>query len=188
MQLSDVRAKPTHHPLTISVVIIFGPRVNKLDPETQNQLVALLRDSQVATLAVIVEGSPLTGLVPYAMREDRRVVWIHVSDLAQHTRGLVETGRFSLLIHAPPSQDPLQTVRVSLQGTVEMLEQETDAYVRAKEVYTAKYPQSALLFSFKDFNLFELQILKGRYVAGFAKAYNLSPEGLQALGHMGLDE
>ncbi len=156
-----------------------------MDQETKQQLLSLLQETQVAALAVVVDGAPYTGLVPFVLRADNRAVWIHVSTLARHTRGLEQDGRFSLLIQAPTADNPLETVRVSIQGTADLLQKDSTEYMLARKTYSAKYPQSAMLFSFQDFYLFELRIEKGRYVAGFAKAFNLSPEGLESLGPNG---
>jgi hypothetical protein len=76
----------------------------------------------------------------------------------------------------------LQTPRISLQGIVARLDKDSQDYDIAQQIYTAKYPQSAMMFTFNDFNIYELQVTHGRYVAGFAKAFNLTPELLAALG------
>lgn len=155
-----------------------------MNKETRAQFVELMHETQVATLAVLVDAGPFTGLLPFALGPDLQVIWIHASDLARHTRGLQPGAPFSLLIYASPrsEEDPLQTSRISLQGNVARLDKDSRAYELAQQSYTRKYPQSAMMFTFNDFNIYELQVTQGRFVAGFAKAFNLTPELLAALG------
>ena len=154
-----------------------------MNEEAHEAVFDLLTRGQVAPLAVLVDGAPYTGLLPYVMGSDLQVVWIHASDLARHTKGLHTGAPFSLLIQAPPTddQDPLQASRISLQGTVSRMEKGSRLYAKARQAYTAKYPQSGPIFEFQDFNLYELQISGGRFVAGFAQAFQLLPKFLASL-------
>ncbi len=148
---------------------------------------ALLRDlllgQRVLSLGVLVDGVPYVGLLPFALSKDRRALLVHASSLARHTRGLAEGAPFSALVHAPDvdAPDPLQVARVTLQGTVQRLEPETGAYDEARGLYEDRFPDSAQTFELPDFSLFALRIAEGRFVAGFARARNVSPGDLATI-------
>ncbi len=154
-----------------------------MNAEARHLLRQLLTDRRVATLAVLLDGEPYTGLLPFVVAEDFRAAFIHASGLARHSAGLQPGAPYSLLIHAPdaPDADPLQIPRLSLQGHVERLERGTPAYDQAAARYQARFPGSAMTFRFADFHLYRLPFERGRFVAGFARAYDLSPALLRQL-------
>ncbi len=77
--------------------------------------------------------------------------------------------------------DPLQLHRVSMQGHAHKLIKNGTTYLQGQKTYLDKFPQADMIFQMTDFNLYALQIDKGRYVAGFSAAYDLTPELLKAL-------
>ena len=147
-------------------------------------LLKLLEQQRIATLAVLIEGAPLASMVPFAMTDDFQAALIHASGLAKHSAGLTAGAPFSLLIHEPDTQtdsNPAQLARVTLQGSVESLERDSDAYSQARDRYLAKFPKSEITFQLGDFTLYALQIESCRMVAGFAKTFDLSPADLAHL-------
>ena len=109
---------------------------------------------------------------------------IHASALAQHSQGLTSGAPFSLLIHEQDSQpetNPAQLARVTLEGTVRPFDRQEDSYPEARDLYLAKFPKSEVTFQLGDFTLHALQVARGRFVAGFAKTFDLTPEDLAEL-------
>lgn len=155
-----------------------------MSPEDRDQLQTLLTRQRVLSLAVVVDGEPYVGLLPFAMQPDFSAALVHASKLAKHTAGLHENAPFSALIHQPDhaGADPLQLPRVTLQGQVRLLAKDSVEYAAARMVYMSKFPQSAQTFALGDFNLYALRVESGRYVGGFARAYNLSRDTLRQLG------
>jgi hypothetical protein len=51
-------------------------------------------------------------------------------------------------------------------------------YTSARSAYIRRFPESEPLFSFGDFSLYRLKPQTARYVAGFARAFNLVPQDL----------
>lgn len=133
---------------------------------------SLLLHQQVLTLAVVVEGEPCAGLLPFAATTELDAVLVHASRLARHTRGLAAGSPFSAVIHKPegPGVDPLQVPRLFLDGTVEILAKDSAAYGEGRDLYEAKLPAAAPIFSLGDFDLYRLVIAKARLVVGFARA------------------
>ena len=152
-----------------------------MEPNDQQRLRSLLQDRQVATLAVTIDDGPFASLVPFAMTEDSSAALIHASQLAKHSAGLGEGASYSILVHEPddnPETNPAQLGRVTLSGKVQPIARDSEAYPAAKARYLSKCPMSEITFGLGDFVLYALQIEHARYVAGFGKTFDLTPEDL----------
>ena len=138
----------------------------------------LMASHRVLGLAVVVDGEAEASLLPYAVRPDYGAVYVQASGLARHSRGLQPGARVGVLIHEndEPEADPLQTKRMAVQATVTVLDRESDAFAAARDLFVARFPGAEMTLSLGDFNLYELQFGRGRYVAGFAQAFNLGPD------------
>ena len=148
----------------------------------ERQVLEAIRDMmashRVLGLAVVVDGEAEASLLPYAVRPDYGAVYVQASGLARHSRGLQPGARVGVLIHEndEPEADPLQTKRMTVQATVTVLDRESDAFAAARDLFVARFPGAEMTLSLGDFNLYELQFARGRYVAGFAQAFNLGPD------------
>jgi hypothetical protein len=138
----------------------------------------MIASHRVLGLAVIVDGDPEASLLPYAVRPDFGAVYIQASGLARHTRGLQPGARVGIMIHdsETPDGDPLQTPRMTVQATVTVLDRGSEAFAAARAIFVARLPGADMTLNLGDFNLYELQFGRGRYVAGFAQAFNLGPD------------
>lgn len=147
-----------------------------MTPEDRDLLRDLLTRQRVLSLAVLVDGEPYVGLLPFAMQPDFSAALVHASALARHTAGLQTGAPFSLLVHQPDhaEADPLQLPRVTLQGKVSLFAKDSQDYAAARSVYLTKFPDSQQTFALGDFNLYALGIASGRFVAAFGRIYNLS--------------
>jgi hypothetical protein len=152
--------------------------------EARDSLKDLLIARRVLSLAVLVDGLPYIGMLPFAMLPDFSAALVHASALAKHTSGLKEGAPFSLLIHQPDhgDADPQQLPRVTLQGYVQVYAKGSPEYTAGRMAYLNKFPQSEQTFALGDFNLYALMVESGRFVAGFGRIYNLTGETLQKLG------
>lgn len=158
-----------------------------MDDRDRNLLRSLLVDQRVGALSVLVEGHPYASLVPFALSEDFGAAMVHASQLARHSRGLSTNAPFSLLVHEPdrnPDTNPAQLGRVTLQGRVRPYDRQEQAYAPARDRYLAKFPKSQMTFRLGDFTLHALEIERGRFVAGFAKTFDLTPKELQSLADL----
>ncbi len=143
----------------------------------------LFAGTRVLALGVLLDGEPYVGLLPYVITPDYTAAVVHASGLARHTKGLVSGAAFSTLIHRPdqPDADPLQVARITLQGTVETIERETEAYAQGRRRYVERFPSSVPTFTLGDFNLYRLRFTTGRYVGGFARARTVTADDLRQL-------
>jgi len=68
---------------------------------------------------------------------------------------------------------------VSIQGTAAMIPRNTPEYPLIKETYLTRFSEAEQLFGLGDFNLWRISPTGGRFVAGFGRAFNLSPDALR---------
>lgn len=143
----------------------------------------LMTSHQVASLAVVENGQPVLGMVPFVVEPDMSAALVHVSRLAPHGRALSAEAPFSILIHGldTPERNPGEIPRVRFSGTAEHLARDAADYPAARDRYLARFPDNAVTFSLGDFELYRLHFDSGRLVAGFARTVNLKPETLRRL-------
>ena len=149
-----------------------------MEPSALLAIRDLLTDVRVLSLAVVVEEEPESALLPFAVSEDRSAVYVQASGLARHARGLTSGTSVGLLIHQPVTSkvDPMQVPRLSVRATVTILERETPAFAGARDRFVERFPAAAMTLELGDFNLYELKLGRGRYVEGFARAFNVGAE------------
>lgn len=152
-----------------------------MNPESTRLLVDLLRRRRVAALATLHDGHPAASAVPFALADDARSVVVHVSGLAAHTRQMLEHPQVALVVMAEDDGSLMAQAlpRVGLQGVARAVEADSAEHERARAVYLAKFPQAAELFEFSDFQVFVIDVVEARLVAGFARAHTLWPDDLQ---------
>lgn len=137
----------------------------------------LISSTRVLEMAVLVEGEPEAALLPFAPRADFAVLYVQASGLARHSRGLTPGARVGVLIHAgdTPDADPMQLPRLTVQADVNVLERGTDELATAAARFIGRFPGAEVTLNLGDFNLYELTLGRGRYVEGFARAFNVGP-------------
>lgn len=145
-------------------------------------LAQLLRGQRLAGLGTLHDGAPLVTLTLFAAAPDFAALYLHLSQLALHTQDLRADPRASLLIAESEraSQNPLTLARVSLQGEARPLALDSDEQATARALYTGRFPFTNFNFSLPDFRLYRFTPRGGRFVGGFARAADLTPEDLRA--------
>jgi putative heme iron utilization protein len=110
-------------------------------------------------------------MVAYAVDPAGAALFFHVSQLAQHTRNLLEQARCSLVISEqdPLDGDPQRLQRVTLTGLAAVVQRSEAAYVAAADAYIARFPDAQLRFELGDFLLVRFTPEDVRYVGGFAR-------------------
>ena len=146
-----------------------------MDRDVLEAIRDLLLQTRVLSLAVTVDGEPEAALLPFALREDYGAVYVQASGLARHTRGLQPGARVGILVHANDSADadPLQLSRLSVQASVAVLAKSSDLFESAAARFVQRFPGAEVTLGLGDFNLYELTLGRGRYVEGFARAFNV---------------
>ena len=151
-----------------------------MDAEAQALLQALLRRTRTASLATLRGGAPNVSMVLYLPEDDFTAFHIRVSRLAWHTQDMQDDARVALSIQETdaPSRDPQQLARLTLRGEATRLTEEGAQFERLKAAWLARYPDAGVTFELPDFSFWRIAPREARFVAGFARTFNLAPEGL----------
>lgn len=152
-----------------------------MDTETFGRLANLIRATRQASLGTLHNGAPFLSMVLAAPSPDLCSYYIHISRLAQHTQDILVDPRVSLMwMEADDgSPDLQQLTRISIVGNASEIPVTTSTYPQARSLYLERYPASEPFFTFVDFRLFEIKVTGGRFVAGFARAADLTPSDLR---------
>ena len=141
--------------------------------EVQAAWAKLAEEVRTGVLLTLRNGRPFGSHVPYVFGEHWTRAYIHVSRLALHTEHLLQDHRVGLFVSEPdrPGKNPLALRRMNLQGEGTLLNVGALDYAEVKERYLARFPQSAMMFGFADFALWELRLQDAHLVLGFGQAY-----------------
>lgn len=152
-----------------------------MDAQSEKLLAHIIRNTRIASLATLRDDAPQVSMVAYVTNDDFSLYHIFVSRLAQHTVDMQKDKRVALLIAEPDDsrEDPQTLARVSIRGTAEVVQNGEPGYTPLRDQYLARFPQAEQLFQLADFNFWRIKPKGGRFVAGFAKAYNITPETLK---------
>jgi putative heme iron utilization protein len=147
-----------------------------MTPEDTASLREILTGQRLLALGLVVEGAPVTGLLPYAVDAARTGLYVQASRLARHSRGLTPGAAWSGVVHVPdaPGQDALQVPRLVLEGVVRPLERGGPEFQAAAQAFTDRFPSAAMTVSLGDFGFYFLEIRDGRLILGFGRALNLA--------------
>jgi heme oxygenase (biliverdin-IX-beta and delta-forming) len=141
--------------------------------EVQVAWANLAEEVRTGVLLTLRNGRPFGSHVPYVFGEHWTRAYIHVSRLALHTEHLLRDPRVGLFVSEPDrrGKTPLALRRINLQGEAALLNAEAPDYAEMKKRYLARFPQSAMMFGFADFSLWELRLQDAHLVLGFGQAY-----------------
>ncbi len=150
--------------------------------QDQQLLQRLFSRVPVGTLAVLVDGAPVTGLLPYVYDRTSQALLILASDLAKHAAGLQDDAPYSFLIHdrSDPDGNAFEVPRVSVQGLVHVVDRQSEAFAEALRAFLTRFPEQRALTEFRDFNFYQLSIESGRFIAGFGRTFNLTAGSIRA--------
>lgn len=140
----------------------------------------LLRDQRLLALAVVVDGEPVAGLVPFLGAPDLTALVVHVSALAPHSAGLGDGAPWSGVVHVPDARDvdALRVPRVAVHGHAHRI-QDARVLDAIGQAWVARFPSATQTVGLGDFAFVSLDIEGGRLIGGFATARNLSPSHFQ---------
>ena len=141
--------------------------------EVQAAWAKLAEEVRTGVLLTLRDERPFGSHVPYVFGGHWTHAYIHVSRLALHTEHLLRDSRVGLFVSEPDRQgkNPLALRRMNLQGEAALLNVGAPDYAEVKDRYLARFPQSAMMFGFADFALWELRLQDAHLVLGFGQAY-----------------
>lgn len=123
------------------------------------------------------EDYPFGSVVRYIVGHDSQPVFL-LSRIAEHSKYLREHPNASLLVSGAcagaeeNSENVQQIARVTLVGRmVKPDEAERAQHKEDYEKYFAAFPETREYFDMLDFDFYRLELIKARYVGGFARAH-----------------
>ena len=155
---------------------------------TARAIRALLDQQRVLSLAVLVEGVPFAGLLPFVPTAGYSGVVIHASRLSRHTAGLTAGARAAVLLHEQdgPEKDPLQLRRATFDCDIRALERQGEEWQAGRELYLTRFPDSRITFRLGDFTLYRLGFREGLFVGGFGRAVEIPPGDIAKIATLGV--
>lgn len=155
-----------------------------MTPEDTTTFQEILTGQRLIALGLVVEGEPVTGLLPYAVDAAHTGLYVQASRLARHSRGLVPGAAWSGVIHVPdaPDRDALQVPRLVLEGVVRPIDRDGPQFQAAAQAFTDRFPSATMTVSLGDFGFYRLEMREGRLILGFGRALNLSAHHFEELG------
>jgi heme iron utilization protein len=150
---------------------------------TARSIRELLDDQRLLALAVIADGAPYAGLLPFVVLPAYRGVMIHASRLSKHTQGLTAGARVGVLLHEQyaDGKDPLQIKRAMLECSVHPLERKSPEWEEGRGWYLERFPDSRITFNLGDFTLYRLEFQQGLWVGGFGRAVEIESKDIAKL-------
>jgi len=146
--------------------------------EESRLLAGFVRKERIAHLATLRGGVPMASMTLYFPAADFSAFYVHVSGLAWHTQDMMQDSHVALSIAETDDRraDPFRLMRVSIRGDAAPF-QDPDASLKGK--WLEKYPEQSINFELADFSFWRIVPKDARFVAGFGRIHNLSPDELK---------
>jgi len=145
------------------------------------------KDHMTLVMATVDEqGVPNASYAPYVEVEGR--FYIYVSELAAHTRNLLDRSDVSVFFVENESlaNHPFGRRRVTYQCKAHEIVRESEQFASTMPRFAEKFGSliDKTLFHLNDFHLFGLQPVDAVYVQGFARAFEISGPRLHDIRHI----
>lgn len=143
----------------------------------------IMRLARFGAISVIEAGTghPLVTRTNCALTMAGDPIFL-MSDLAAHTKALMHDARSALLIGEPGKGDALAHPRLTLIGNTTRLNRSTgperDLEASLRQRYMCRHPKAELYNDLPDFHLYQMQVDRALFNAGFGKAYTLTRQDL----------
>jgi heme oxygenase (biliverdin-IX-beta and delta-forming) len=138
----------------------------------------------LSTHSVDVDGYPFGSVVPYCLNKEGKPV-ILISRIAQHTKNILSNPKVSL-IATEGDADDLQTVgRITYIGNAEKLDENDGDSI---ERYYSYFPDSRDYHKIHDFDFYQIQAVRIRFIGGFGEIYWVEKEDFLLANPFSFDE
>ena len=151
-----------------------------MDIQSEKLLAQIIHTARIAALGTLRDESPHVSMVEFVVTQDFSTFHIFGSRLMPLFMDLQKNKRMDLLITESDDgrTNPQSLGRVSIRGSAELMQNGEPGFTPIKKMYIERFPESESLFKLADFGLWRINPKGGRFVAGLAKGYNISPETL----------
>ena len=150
--------------------------------EYQN-LLGKQQSLQMATLDA--EDLPEASYAPFVWFDD--ACYLYLSLLAKHTQNLCVNPSIGLLLieDQADARNQFARRRIIWQGKVEKIERHAEMFKAVMQAFRDRFGDFIdVIEPLQDFLLFKVAPTSGRYIRGFAQAYQLSGDGLNQFTHI----
>ena len=155
--------------------------MKKIESNLPQEVIDFRSNFKSVVLATVSPGGvPDASYTPYIL-DDNGDILIFISELAQHTKNLINSPIASLLWieDEKQSRNLFARQRLALQCDVRELMNDTAQWeVALTQMQHIHGKTIEVLRSLPDFHLFTLDARRGNYVRGFAKAFSASGDEL----------
>jgi putative heme iron utilization protein len=155
----------------------------------QTEFHELLANLKTVHLATIDDNNqPEASYTPYV--EFESAYYLFISDLAKHTVNLKQNASISLLFIEDEAncRNQFSRRRAILQGKGIIVQRDSAHYQLVMAQFRDRFGGFIdVIEPLHDFNLFQINVNKGRYIRGFAQAFELTGDGLNQIEHIGPD-
>lgn len=135
---------------------------------------------QIATISV--EGLPEASYAPFVWFED--ACYLFLSQLARHTQNLNSNAAIGLLLIEDEAAAANQFARrrIIFQGKSSIVARHVELYQTVMQQFRNRFGHFIdTIEPLQDFQLFKVVPLSGRFIRGFAQAFELSGDGLNKI-------
>lgn len=160
----------------------------KIDHQKIQQEYQTLRESlktvQLATTDA--SGNPEASYAPYVWIE--QACYLYLSTLARHTTNLLTNPAISLLFieSEGKSRNLFARRRIILQGQVQLIARESPQFAKVMTEFKSRFGDFInLIEPLQDFQLFQISPKSGRFIRGFAQAFELIGPDLNEIKPIG---
>jgi len=136
-------------------------------------------------LATLNDLQPHASYAPFAYTEAG--YFILISDIAQHGQNLktAKAVSFMMLEDESVSKSIFARRRLSFECVASCIDKSSELGCQAISALEQRFGEMITKLSqLNDFNLYQLKPIKGRYVKGFGKAFELSGDGKFDITHL----
>ncbi len=163
---------------------------SEINYQTVRREYQLLRENiksvQLATLGA--DHQPEVSYAPFVWFEG--ACFLFLSELARHTLNLRDNPAISLLIIEDQSESRNQFARrrIIWQGRVEVVTRNVELFKTVMQLFRDRFGNFIdIIEPLQDFHLFQVSPHSGRFIRGFAQAFQLSGDDLNEITHINPD-
>ena len=146
-----------------------------LEDHTRKYRELIISQQTLLLSTVTGQGEPECSYAPY-VRDQHGVFYIYVSELASHTKNMLQKGSASVLFIRPEKEvkNLFARERVVFKCVVNEVQSSDERYDKQLLKMKDKFGETVdLLCSLSDFHLLALTPLNGKYIAGFGQAFSI---------------
>ncbi|MDY6940304.1 MAG: pyridoxamine 5'-phosphate oxidase family protein [Cyanobacteriota bacterium] len=136
---------------------------------------------------VSADGIPNASYAPF-VRDERKNFYIYVSGLSTHTQNLHATSRASILLIDDESETSqiFARRRLTFDCSATLLDRDRQSWTQIADEFADRFGEIVgVLRGLADFRIFQLTPSGGRFAIGFGAAYQIDPQNLDRLVHLG---